>query len=799
MAKVLNVEGDNIKVISTDVDNDNNETNIVPSDTPSAKEDIEQDAKPMIIKRDDKGKIDMKHMKLAWQHYLNNRPIQNEQLGIPWGFEVDASKTKIICDEVTGKPKSTWKNIYDVPLKEFSDLGVGTKLTFDFMRETGGFFLIVWVFGCIGWVIELANPRHIFWVDVTFVWDMIFVCFFIGYMLYVRRDMASEHRLLDALNITSSDYVVQVDGLPQDTTVEEVHEYFKQFGNLHFDPNGNPNAKLYDNQFDQFGVSLIRDDSSRIETAYAILETEDAIKYANPKDAKLIKNLKEKKDKVQKKWEKLNQQKYTCVGKAFVAFSLSDDQSACLEAFTTKNAKYEETRKKFRNGNVNLTVVEAPEPTDILWRNLQIGNRQTLLRQIVIHFFSFVYLAIVGIVMVFCAALNKANARDKPFIALLGTVGNILCCITSIVLLMPLLSVLEGVNTRSTLEVGAFLKLSWFQYAGTIFATLYVFGLDEKATMLTALSNEQISRWGSGLPTKNCQIPRFNYTGDPIITGEFTPLEIYQFDESSCWAYTMHLFGSGCGNFLFGNLIGDILLINNIDFLCPPWFGETMGAIKGAYYQKHLNNAFSGVDFKPFLRYQILLKFLMVGMTASGVDNPRLLPLLISICFFQCYFVEKFCFLQRYKNPPLYGVFMFNVVVKYGLPIALLNHLFFSQILFGLTYENVLGSGKGFVMHMNNVGGTIYGSISFIFFVLGIIFIILWFLPLKFWEFKNDVEEKVRRVSEGTVETLERELTFVDACTAKEKGLDISKMRRIEVYKYIPDPTRREFGVLKLN
>ena len=69
----------------------------------------------------------------------------------------------------------------------------------------------------------------------------------------------------------------------------------------------------------------------------------------------------------------------------------------------------------------------------------------------------------------------------------------------------------------------------------------------------------------------------------------------------------------------------------------------------------------------------------------------------------------------------------------------------------------------------------------------------------KFWEFKNDVEEKVRRVSEGTVETLERELTFVDACTAKEKGLDISKMRRIEVYKYIPDPTRREFGVLKLN
>ena len=49
---------------------------------------------------------------------------------------------------------------------------------------------------------------------------------------------------------------------------------------------------------------------------------------------------------------------------------------------------------------------------------------------------------------------------------------------------------------------------------------------------------------------------------------------------------------------------------------------------------------------------------------------------------------------------------------------------------------------------------------------------------IKILEFKNDVEKKVRRVSDGTVERLERELTFVDACTAKEKGLAISKFRR---------------------
>ena len=190
MAKVLDVSGENVKIVTG--------APVTDDET-----DLEGSTTPMVIKRDEKGKIDMKHMKLAWQHYLQNRPVQNESLGIPWGFQVDKATKTIVCDKVTGKPKSTWKNIYDVPIKEFSDLGIGTKLTFDFMRETGGFFFFVWIFGCLGWVIELANPMHIFWVDVTFVWDMMFVCMFIGYMVYVRRDMTGEHRVLDELNITS--------------------------------------------------------------------------------------------------------------------------------------------------------------------------------------------------------------------------------------------------------------------------------------------------------------------------------------------------------------------------------------------------------------------------------------------------------------------------------------------------------------------------------------------------------------------------------------------------------------------
>ena len=84
---------------------------------------------------------------------------------------------------------------------------------------------------------------------------------------------------------------------------------------------------------------------------------------------------------------------------------------------------------------------------------------------------------------------------------------------------------------------------------------------------------------------------------------------IANLNDEQCWAFTLDLFGRGISEFLIGNLLGDIAIINMLDYLCPVWWVETKLLAGTAYYQKDLNKHFEGVDFKPFLRYQILLKF----------------------------------------------------------------------------------------------------------------------------------------------------------------------------------------------
>ena len=117
----------------------------------------------------------------------------------------------------------------------------------------------------------------------------------------------------------------------------------------------------------------------------------------------------------------------------------------------------------------------------------------------------------------------------------------------------------QGVHTRSMLEIIAFCKLAFFQTMGVVLSTpprrsppniiessyvhrrqetrrrrnvlavnaaagtLYVFSLDEQSVLLQTLSNEEMARIGSGLPTVNCSIRRFNGT------------QVFDYPPEKCW------------------------------------------------------------------------------------------------------------------------------------------------------------------------------------------------------------------------------------------------------------------------
>lgn len=47
------------------------------------------------------------------------------------------------------------------------------------------------------------------------------------------------------------------------------------------------------------------------------------------------------------------------------------------------------------------------------------------------------------------------------------------------------------------------------------------------------------------------------------------------------------------------------------------------------------------------------------------VDQPRVLNLWVAICFWQCFEIERFCFVLRYKKPPLFDTCMTDIIVMY--------------------------------------------------------------------------------------------------------------------------------------
>ena len=780
--------------------------------------------------------------KLAWDHYLKHRPLRNEETDTALGFETDCNG-KILRDPITGKPKSTCcgcnSSVRSVKIEEFTDLGPGLALTFRFMQVGTWFFFGAFLLSTIGWITQEVDSKSGTWVDIAWITDLLFTVCFILWMVWLRRDMVIHDDEVDEKDITASDYSVKITNLPPDTTADELAIHFAQFGELYkaaapLEPN------IYDNDFDRTGVCLVRNDAAFIGATFAMVECEKEMNSTDPSNEKEILKMKSKLYDCKKKYEELRALTYTCSGIAFISFRYQDGRNACLTGFKKGTFTYREAHGA-ENVNRSLTktctvtkyrtdikAVIAPDPNDLLWRNLQNSVCHIFARQCIIGLFSFFYLGGLSWAMAFFAAHSREYQTDGFIsLGLLGVLGNVLCCVTSIVLFMPIISTLEGVHCRSTLEIITFLKVGFFQTMGVVIGTLYVFSLDEPAANSRAFSKVQMAAIGSGLPTSNCNIRRFTqYDNVTLKAGEALPpahmVGISGLDKESCFAYTLHLFGSAMGPYLIGTLVADLALINMIDFLCPPWWVETAGAV-AKIFQTDVNKIYEGVDYKPFLRYQILLKFLMTALFLSHIDNPRIMYFWVAACFWQSLEIDRYCYVLRYRTPPYYTSSMVYVVIVYALPVGLLIHTSMHLFFFGLDWSWSEDSGLSVALREG-----IIPMVTVIFFVIIAMFLLFWFLPLDLWKFGIDRSEQIvmkqnkpqlsRKASaalfrtqtvreeKGTGPEFEakvamemQDLSFEHALVIHENDDLLSHLAFVEVRKYVPDPERREFGVLKLN
>merc|ERR1711971_1537084 len=164
--------------------------------------------------------------------------------------------------------------------------------------------------------------------------------------------------------------------------------------------------------------------------------------------------------------------------------------------------------------------------------------------------------------------------------------------------------------------------------------------------------------------------------------------EPWQWTDEQCWAFSLGNFAKELSEFLAFQLIADVVLVNMIDFVCPAWWMNVVLASKKTAYQKHLNKLYDGVDFKPYLRVQVLLKFLFTAMCINQISGFWLnANFWVAICFWQCYEIERYLFVTRYKQPTNYSHDLVHFVIEWCLPFALLVHSAFSFFVFGWTWE----------------------------------------------------------------------------------------------------------------
>jgi hypothetical protein len=176
---------------------------------------------------------------------------------------------------------------------------------------------------------------------------------------------------------------------------------------------------------------------------------------------------------------------------------------------------------------------------------------------------------------------------------------------------------------------------------------------------------------------------------------------------------------------------------------------------------------------------------------------------------------------------------IFHTVVNWCMPLALLMHMWSSFVTFGVTFSWYDAPDNQEILEVQEQHGTnrfFSHPLHFklrsdvltafgVFWTFSVVFIVAFMLPLKIWNFQTGESfgcgtQLHRRITidqtlsntqvDDILPLLPKDLSYSAALEAMEDqhaGREniLNRICRIEVSKYIPDPTRREFGLMFVN
>jgi len=486
----------------------------------------------------------------------------------------------------------------------------------------------------------LAKGGHSYGV-VELVTGAILVC----YLYWLRGKMSeirSRIRNSQSLStLTAADFTVMVSDLPDGWRPDDIRSFFERFGEVVHVSLALNNRQLI---LEMKRTTELRDRhteaSLHLLTLMSKYARRDAIVRARSAAIKSLNKL----ERHRRDMRTLVRGKYRHTGYAFVTFNKAAVAREVVRRLT-KGGTDEQ-----RLGSVlgePIRVKRAPEPSDVIWENLQYSKREQALRQTA-STLTMCVIAAAGIFGIFSSNFFIAPGVN-PTVSISSTIqylgqmlGSLLVNVAGHIFfflsVLALAKLYERQHSHGDKEKEMMIKMTVFQVLSIVMQAVLFLYIEVNANQYQ-LSRHQ-GRFGAAWYVSGAQV-------------------------------------------VLVALVGDTFVINlGMDLFRPvPDLVNRYIFARKAKTQAKMNELWSiDADVTLGFRVQLMNKIVVVGLMFSFA-----IPLLYLLIFFylwSAHWVDRYIFLRRLTPPPVTHDGLMEVVLNYIFPAAIMLHLVMSVIFF---------------------------------------------------------------------------------------------------------------------
>eukprot|EP00743_Colponemidia_sp_Colp-15_P005010 GILK01005396.1.p1 GENE.GILK01005396.1~~GILK01005396.1.p1 ORF type:complete len:784 (+),score=111.46 GILK01005396.1:81-2432(+) len=522
-------------------------------------------------------------------------------------------------------------------------------------------------------------------VTIIVFTDLGYCVMFLISLLWFKSRQGEVAELNDLANVTAADYSIEVTGFPTEpVTEEEVRHHFQKYGKIvevslarqfnnviqHYKTKAKLGAKLSSALAKWTATG--KGEQAAQKLMNRLNDIDHQIARVNPKNLKI---------------EQLN------ADRAFIVFNKEEDRNSVLHkyrwSYWSLFRRCQRRHLRWRQQNP-LTVKVAPEPSNILWENLEFSDSARLKRRLLtagvtllLLCFSFVAIYAVDIAQTKLDTTSDCSQSYTREEAAVGDATALACYCSSIglsriffsasdssfcsdyistLLVTAMLTVISAVGV---VVINAILKYilrklaSYERHASKTSqirqVTLKVFFAQFLNTALIVLLVNSNLRGKVSVPSD-------------LLVGVHDDMDVQ-------WYATV-------GSSILVTMFVNVFSPHCMQLALIP-FNKCMlkRKVKQQYTQRDLNALFAGPEFDIATRYAQIMNTIFVTMLyCSGL--PILLPF-AAASLTLVYWADKILFLRVCQRPPAYDEAASSLVLSV-LPFAIVFHLAFAIWMYGV-------------------------------------------------------------------------------------------------------------------